>query len=79
MNYDTHIRTINIFIIIVTIIVAFIFFIFFIETLTQKDLGIKEVKCFDKKNNEIKGIVCKEEIKCGIIARTLNSDYCKGG
>lgn len=45
---------------------------------TQKTMGYKMTECYDRFENEIQGLECEEEVKCGIVSRELlNDKYCK--
>ena len=34
--------------------------------------------CYDVNHNLILGVYCSEEIKCGIISKKFDNDYCYG-
>ena len=35
--------------------------------------GYKETKCYDRNNNEVINLSCKEEVRCGLINKWLDS------
>lgn len=38
----------------------------------------KKVKCIDKHSNEFEDEWCKEEIRCGVLSKKFNKEYCYG-
>lgn len=44
-----------------------------IEVLTLETVGHKQVPCYDEFENEIEGLECIEEIKCGLVSKAIVS------
>ncbi len=49
---------------------------FLIEILTEETMRIETTECYDRFRNEIIGLECEKEIKCGSFSKIYNEDYC---
>ena len=65
-------------IIVIWIMVAIVMGIGMIEWITEKQVGIEEVDCFDRWNNKIENMTCEKKIMCGAMSNLFNMENCGG-
>ena len=73
---ERELNIINVGLLVIMILVALVFVFMFIDLSTQKVMGYRTTECYDRYSNEIEGLTCEEEVRCGIISRAISKDYC---
>ena len=67
----------GIFLFLIFLLIA-LFILFIIDISTEKLIGYRTVKCYDRYSNEIEGLTCEEEVRCGSISKDLfGLKYCE--
>jgi len=69
-------RMIVILILFVCFVISMVFTI--TETVTKENLGEREVSCFDRFESEIQNMTCVREVRCGVVLKRFDKEYCYG-
>ena len=79
MNVNRDIEIVDWFLKIFAFVLLIIMIMLVLEAITQEDYGLKEVKCYDNKNNEVLNMSCLKEVKCGAVKKLFDRCEIKNG